>query len=341
MSTTARTAVIILNWNGAAMLRRYLPSVIANTDPALGEVIVADNGSTDDSLKVLAEEFPSVGVIALDRNYGFAEGYNRAIAQVKHPLVVLLNSDVRPAKGWLQPLVDEMDNNPATGGCQPKILSDAAPESFEYAGASGGFLDCNGYPYCRGRVFDTVERDRGQYDTPMTIDWASGAALMVRRELYERVGGLDADFFAHMEEIDLCWRIRLAGSELRVVPESVVYHLGGGTLPQGNPRKTYLNFRNNLLLLHKNLPDSVRGRRLFVRRLYDTLAWGVFMAKGDFASANAVLRAHRDFRRMRRAYTQHPTDNLLTHLPASSTRRPNIILDYYLRRRRTFSDLHN
>lgn len=323
------------------MLRRYLPSVIANTDPALGEVIVADNGSTDDSLKVLAEEFPSVGVIALDRNYGFAEGYNRAIAQVKHPLVVLLNSDVRPAKGWLQPLVDEMDNNHATGGCQPKILSDAAPESFEYAGASGGFLDCNGYPYCRGRVFDTVERDRGQYDTPMTIDWASGAALMVRRELYERVGGLDADFFAHMEEIDLCWRIRLAGSELRVVPESVVYHLGGGTLPQGNPRKTYLNFRNNLLLLHKNLPDSVRGRRLFVRRLYDTLAWGVFMAKGDFASANAVLRAHRDFRRMRRAYTKHPTANLLTHLPASSTRRPNIILDYYLRRRRTFSDLHN
>lgn len=341
MSTKARTAVIILNWNGAAMLRRYLPSVIANTDPALGEVIVADNGSTDDSLKVLAEEFPSVGVIALDRNYGFAEGYNRAIAQVKHPLVVLLNSDVRPAQGWLQPLVDEMDNNPVTGGCQPKILSDAAPESFEYAGASGGFLDCNGYPYCRGRVFDTVERDLGQYDTPMTIDWASGAALMVRRELYERVGGLDADFFAHMEEIDLCWRIRLAGSELRVVPESVVYHLGGGTLPQGNPRKTYLNFRNNLLLLHKNLPDSVRGRRLFVRRLYDTLAWGVFMAKGDFASANAVLRAHRDFRRMRRAYTQHPTANLLTHLPASSTRRPNIILDYYLRCRRTFSDLHN
>lgn len=328
------TSVIILNWNGAAMLRRYLPDVIATTDPALGEVIVADNGSTDESLEILANEFPAVRVLPLDRNYGFAEGYNRAIAMVDTEFVVLLNSDVRPAKGWLRPLVDYMGAHPSTGACQPKILSDVEPEKFEYAGASGGFLDCNGYPYCRGRIFDTLEADRGQYDTPIAVDWASGAALMVRRELYLGVGGLDADFFAHMEEIDLCWRIRLAGKSACVVPQSAVYHLGGGTLPQGNPRKVYLNFRNNLLLLHKNLPDGVRRRRLFVRRLYDTLAWGMFVVKFDWKSAGAVLRAHRDFRRMRRRYDTHPSDNLLSP-------QRNIIIDYYLRGKKRYSDLRN
>ena len=328
----APVAVIILNWNGADMLRRYLPSVIKNTDAELGEIIVADNGSTDMSLQVLATEFPQVRVLCLDRNYGFAEGYNRAIAMVDNELVVLLNSDVRPAAGWLTPLVDDMNGNPSTGACQPKILSDMEPEKFEYAGASGGFLDCNGYPYCRGRIFDTIEEDRAQYDSALSVDWASGAALMVRREIYQRVGGLDRDFFAHMEEIDLCWRIRLSGCDVRVVPGSVVYHLGGGTLPQGNPRKTYLNFRNNLLLLHKNLPDEVRRRRLFVRRLYDTLAWAMFILKFDWKSAGAVLKAHGDFRKMRDNYKVHPTVNLLN--PDT-----NIILDYYLRGKRKFTDL--
>ncbi|WP_295730812.1 glycosyltransferase family 2 protein [uncultured Muribaculum sp.] len=335
MNTDSRHApvsVIILNWNGASMLRRYLPHVLANTDPALGEVIVADNGSTDGSIDLLACEFPEVRVLRLDRNYGFAEGYNRAIAMVDTEFVVLLNSDVRPSPGWLAPLLEHMRGNPSTGACQPKILSDLDTDSFEYAGACGGFLDCNGYPYCRGRIFDTIEYDRGQYDTVMSVDWASGAALMVRREVYENAGGLDAAFFAHMEEIDLCWRIRLAGMDVCVVPQSIVYHLGGGTLPQGNPRKVYLNFRNNLLLLHKNLPVKVRGRRLLIRRLYDTLAWGMFLLKFDWKSAGAVLRAHRDFRRMRSGYYTYPAGDLLSG-------HRNIILDYYLKGKKKYSDL--
>lgn len=335
MNTESRqvpVSVIILNWNGASMLRRYLPHVLANTDSAIGEVIVADNGSTDESLDLLSAEFPQVRVLRLDKNYGFAEGYNRAIAMVDTEFVVLLNSDVRPAQGWLAPLLEHMRENPSTGACQPKIMSDLDAGMFEYAGACGGFLDCNGYPYCRGRIFDTIEYDRGQYDTVVSVDWASGAALMVRRKVYENTGGLDAAFFAHMEEIDLCWRIRLAGLDVCVVPQSVVYHLGGGTLPQGNPRKVYLNFRNNLLLLHKNLPVKVRAHRLFIRRLYDSLAWGMFVLKFDWKSAAALLRAHRDFRKMRGSYDMHPAGNLLSG-------HRNIIIDYYLRGKKKYTDL--
>ncbi|WP_370868508.1 glycosyltransferase [uncultured Muribaculum sp.] len=271
-------------------------------------------------------------MVKLDRNYGFAEGYNRAIAATDYRYTVLLNSDVAPATGWLNPLYDYMEAHPDVGACQPKIRSYADHKSFEYAGACGGFLDRNGYPYCRGRIFDTVERDSGQYDMVIPVFWASGAALMVRSELYVKVGGLDKDFFAHMEEIDLCWRIKLAGYAVVVIPQSVVFHLGGGTLPPSNPRKTYLNFRNNLLLLHKNLPDSSRKKRLLVRRLYDALAWVKFVVSLDFADASAVLRAHRDFRKMRANYTSHPDVDLL---PKS----PDIVVDYYLRRRKVYSDL--
>ncbi len=325
-------AVIILNWNGRKMLEEYLPKVLSTTDGNIADVIVADNGSDDGSVELLGERFPEVKVLRLDRNYGFAGGYNRAVAMTRYRYTVLLNSDVATGDGWLETLYDYMESHPDTGAVQPKILSRVDPSEFEYAGASGGYIDCNGYPYCRGRVFDTVEKDEGQYDDVAEIHWASGAALMVRSDLYERVGGLDADFFAHMEEIDLCWRIRLAGYKVEVVPQSVVYHLGGGTLPASNPRKTYLNFRNNLLLLHKNLPDGVRGRRLFIRRLYDTIAWAKFVAMLDFKNASAVLRAHRDFRRMARNYTAHPHENLL---PAS----PNIILSYYLLRLHTFRQI--
>lgn len=332
------TAVIILNWNGAALLRRYLPSVVRNTDTTLGTVIVADNGSTDESLAVLADEFPDVRVLPFDTNYGFAEGYNRAIAAVadEFPLVVLLNSDVETPEGWLAPLVGFMQNHPDAGACQPKILADKARDTFEYAGASGGFLDRNGYPYCRGRIFADCERDNGQYDTPMPVFWATGACLMTRTSLYREVGGLDPRFFAHMEEIDLCWRILLAGHSIWAVPASVVYHLGGGSLPAENPRKTYLNFRNNLLLLHKNLPDATRRRKLFRRRLLDTLAWAKFAATFDWKNAAAVFRAHRDFRRMARDYTTHPAVDLLDNRADTQV---NILTSYYLRRRRRFSDL--
>ena len=241
-----RVAVIILNWNGAKLLRRYLPTVIEGTDPAIADVIVADNGSTDDSLQVLQQEFSDVKVLKFDKNYGFAEGYNLAIAQTMYPYTVLLNSDVRTPRGWLNPLLDHMERDPQVGAVMPKLLHDRddGKQMFEYAGAAGGYIDCHGYPYCRGRIFEYVEDDHGQYDDgPKSVFWATGACLMVRSQLYHDVGGLDKDFFAHMEEIDLCWRIRLSGSDLHMVPTSHVYHLGGGSLPQGNPRKTYLNFR--------------------------------------------------------------------------------------------------
>lgn len=336
-----RVAVIILNWNGSAMLRRFLPDVIANTDPAIGQVIVADNGSDDDSLEVLASEFPQVEVMRLDRNYGFAEGYNRAIARVSAPYTLLLNSDVAPAPGWLAPLVEYMDANPGVGACQPKIRSVSDPALFEYAGASGGYLDRNGYPYCRGRIFDSIEEDRGQYDTISDIDWATGAALMIRTELYRQAGGLPSSFFAHMEEIDLCWRLQAMGWRIAVVPQSVVMHLGGGSLPATSPHKTYLNFRNNLLLLHRNLPDSCRRRILFRRRLLDTLAWGRYVAGLKWKHAAAILRAHRDFRRMRASSL---TDAVITQCMAVDRvnvleGRPDILVSYYLRGRRKFSDL--
>ncbi len=332
-----KVAVIILNWNGAKLLSRYVPSVVQNTPADLADVIVADNGSTDNSLEVLHDEFPSVQVIRLDKNYGFAEGYNRAIAQcADYRYTVLLNSDVRTPEHWLEPVIDYLEAHPEVGAAQPKLLHDRQDgrEMFEYAGAAGGYLDCHGYPYCRGRIFEAIEDDHGQYDhiTP-SILWASGACLVVRTALYQQAGGLDKDFFAHMEEIDLCWRIHLLGSDIRLVPQARVYHLGGASLPQGNPRKTYLNFRNNLLLLHKNLPAGEGRKLLFVRRLYDTMAFGMALVKMHWGDARAILKAHRDFRRMRGRYTEHPTRNLLRELPEC---RCNIIVDHYLRRRKVF-----
>ena len=330
-----KVAVIILNWNGAALLRKYLPSVVQNTNPDIAQVVVADNGSTDESLAVLEQEFPSVKVIALDQNYGFAEGYNRAIAVTENDYTVLLNSDVRTPEHWLDPMLDYMEAHPEVGAMQPKLLHDGVDgEMFDYAGAAGGYIDCHGYPYCRGRIFDSVEMDNGQYDgEPRSIVWASGACLMCRTQLYREVGGLDKDFFAHMEEIDLCWRIILSGSTVMMLPTSRVYHLGGASLAYGNPRKTYLNFRNNLLLLHKNLPKSEGKRLLIVRRLLDTLAWGMAIAKFHWGDARAIIKAHADFRKMRRNYTQHPSRNLLKEMPECKC---NIVTDYYLRRRKVF-----
>lgn len=329
-------AVIILNWNGEKLLKEFLPKVLATTPSEIADVIVADNGSTDGSVDLLKEHFPTVKLLAFDENYGFAEGYNKAIAQTRYRYTVLLNSDVATAEGWLRPLYDYMESHPTTGACQPKIRSYLEPELFEYAGASGGFIDRNGYPYCRGRMFASVERDEGQYDEIIPIFWATGAALMVRSELYEKAGGLDKEFFAHMEEIDLCWRILLLGYDIVAVPEGVVYHLGGGSLPASNPRKTYLNFRNNLLLLHKNLPRNSRRKTLFRRRLLDTLAFVKFAVTLDFGNAMAILRAHNDFRRMRKMYTQSAARDLLQE---RSDCRVNLLTAYYMRGIRRFSQL--
>lgn len=328
-------AVIILNWSGEKLLREFLPSVVANTDPDIADVIVADNGSTDRSRELLSRDFPQVRLLAFDENLGYAGGYNRALRETGYRYTVLLNSDVETPRGWLGPLYQFLESHPDAAACQPKILSYKERHRFEYAGAAGGFIDRNGYPYCRGRIFDTVEEDKGQYDTPAEVFWATGAALMVRTDLYTLAGGLDERFFAHMEEIDLCWRLRLMGHTLWCVPASHIYHLGGGSLPAANPRKTYLNFRNNLLLLHKNLPARDVRATLFRRRLLDTLAWAKFILSLDFPNAAAILRAHRDFRTMRRAYTSHPDHNLLRE-PMS---RSNILTAYYLRCIRRYSKL--
>lgn len=288
-----KTAVIILNWNGERMLRDFLPSVVANTPDA--EIVVADNGSTDSSLEVLKRDFPSVKTICLDRNYGFAEGYNRAISAVSCDYVVLLNSDVEVPAGWLAPLVSFLDANPNVAACQPKLLAHYDKSMFEYAGAAGGFVDRFGYPFCRGRIFSVVERDNHQYDDVADIHWATGACMLVRKAVYEQCGGLDSRFFAHNEEIDLCWRMRILGHRICYVPSSCVYHLGGGTLPQGNPRKTYLNFRNNLTMLYKNLPDSQLHGVLRWRTFLDYVAMLQSLLKFNVADVKAILKARRDF----------------------------------------------
>lgn len=329
-----KVAVIILNWNGEKLLKEFLPQVLANTDTKIGRIIVADNGSTDGSLELLSSDFPEVEIMKFDRNYGFAGGYNKAIDNIDLPYSVLLNSDVAPAPHWLNILTEYLDSHPNVGACQPKILSYHDKSKFEYAGASGGMIDRHGFTYCRGRIFSLCETDNGQYDAPMPVFWASGAALMVRTDLYKRAGGLDEQFFAHMEEIDLCWRMLLGGAEIMVVPQSVVFHLGGGSLPASNPRKTYLNFRNNLLMLHKNLPDSTRRRKLFVRRLLDTIAWAKLCLTLDFKNAAAVLKAHKDFRHMSKSYTDHPDIDLLDIRP--DTHR-DILIDFYLKGRKTYS----
>ena len=274
-----KTAVVILNWNGEAMLRQFLPSVIASSCEEGTVVYVADNASTDGSCAVVEKEFPSVHLIRLDKNYGFAEGYNRALQQVEAEYVVLLNSDVEVTEGWLRDMVAYMDTHPDTAACQPKILSYRHRNMFEYAGASGGFMDRYGYPFCRGRVFDVVEEDRGQYDEVIPVFWATGAALMIRQEVYQKVGGLDGRFFAHMEEIDLCWRLRSQGFQLVCIPSSKVYHVGGATLKKENPRKTFLNFRNNLLMLYKNLPEEELASVMRVRTFLDYCAALVWLLK--------------------------------------------------------------
>ena len=323
-------AVIILNWNGRKLLEQFLPVASRYSITEDADLIVADNGSTDDSVEWVKAHHPEVKVLSFSENYWFAEGYNKAIAQTQYKYTILLNSDVEVTEDWTRPLLDFMRRNSDVGALQPKIRSWKERTKFEYAGAAGGYLDKLGYPYCRGRLFDSIEEDRGQYDGKVVdVCWASGAALMVRTDIYLKVGGLDARFFAHMEEIDLCCRIHGAGYRVVAVPDAMVFHVGGASLAQGNPKKTYLNFRNNLLLLHKNMPIKEGSKKLFIRRLYDTLAWGMFMLKFDFKNANAVLKAHNDFRKMKKLYTEHPDKNVLASLPGAER---NIIIDYYLKR---------
>lgn len=325
------------------MLRRFLPSVVANTPAALADIIVADNGSTDDSMAVLASDFPSVATIQLERNYGFAEGYNQALSRLGdgYGYYLLLNSDVETPEGWLQPLSVFMDANPDVAACQPKLRAEHTRTHFEYAGAAGGYIDTLGYPFCRGRVFDIVEEDSGQYDTVADVFWATGAALMIRPKDYWDAGGLDGRFFAHQEEIDLCWRLRARGRRIVCVPTSVVYHVGGGTLPKENPRKTFLNFRNNLLLLYKNLPEHQLHRVMFFRFFLDALASFVFLLKGEWRSFKAVWHGRWAFRQMKKDFRGDRAANLaattVREIPVQL--RGSLLIAFYLMRRRTFSRL--
>ena len=289
-----RTAVVILNYNGEHHLRRFLPSVIANTRGA--DIIVADNGSTDSSLQLLATEFSSVRTIALEQNYGFAEGYNRALSQLtEYDYFVLLNSDVQTPEGWLEPLVARLDSDSSIAVTAPKILSVEQPEMFEYAGAAGGYIDYLGYPFCRGRILSTIEKDCGQYDDARELFWVSGAAFCVRSSVYQSLGGLCGDFFAHMEEIDLCWRMQLVGRKVVVEPKSRVYHLGGGTLATQSPRKVFLNHRNNLAMLFRCASPMQRAVVAIVRPLTDLAAAMSYLAKGDTKAFKAVFAAWGDF----------------------------------------------
>ena len=320
-------AVVILNWNGRQMLEKYLPSVLHFTQGPDYFVVVADNGSTDGSVRWLHDNYPQVQIIAFDRNYGFTGGYNRALKQVEADYYVLLNSDVEVTEGWLDTLISFMEDNPDVGVCQPKMLSYSDRDSFEYAGAAGGFIDHFGYPFCRGRILKNIEKDHGQYDEPEEVFWASGACMVVRAGLYHHLGGLDESFFAHMEEIDFCWRAKLMGFHVWAVPAAKVYHLGGGALPNNSPKKLYLNFRNNLLMLRKNLPSKLRWRFVTIRKIMDWCSAIIYLLTGKFSYFAAVCKAHRDYIKMRKnvepsVFTEENND--IGHYEGS------ILLKYFL-----------
>ena len=330
-----KIAIVILNWNGRGMLQQFLPSVMAHRGNA--QVIVADNGSTDDSVAFLQRQYPDIQLIQLDKNYGFAGGYNMALQQVEADYYVLLNSDVECTPHWIEPVVEMMESQPQVAVAQPKLLMYDQKDTFEYAGGAGGYIDRYGYPFCRGRLFSTLEKDHGQYDDPCDIFWATGAAMFVRASVWKELGGLDADFFAHMEEIDFCWRTHLAGYRVAYCPSSVVYHVGGGTLPKSSPFKTELNFRNNLSMLYKNLPPRRRECVLALRIFLDHVAAFKFLLQGHSGEYRAVRKAHRQYRAWKPALRQKRIKNG-TH-PVPQIYQGLLLPEYYLLGRKTFSAL--
>lgn len=336
-----KVAIVILNWNGAKMLRQYLPSVL-NYSRDESTLYVADNASTDDSLLLLREKFPQVKIIHHDKNLGFSDGYNKALRLIDAEYYLLLNSDIEVTHHWLSPLIKYMDTHSEVAACQPKLLSVFDRDTFEYAGACGGFLDRYGYPFCRGRIFDTVEHDDGQYDYASEVLWATGAALMIRATDYWAVDGLDGRFFAHNEEIDLCWRLRIRGRKIVCLPDSYVYHVGGGTLPKSNPMKTFLNFRNNLTMLYKCLPDSELKHVMRWRWFLDNLAaWEMLLLKHNLGDFRAVYHARRAFKKWRKDFEldrrKIQASRVAERIPEQ--RRFSLLWQYYVRGRKTFSSL--
>lgn len=332
-----KVAVVILNYNGRKFLEQFLPNVIAQCDPALAEVVVADNASTDDSVAFMRERFPEVRLIENGSNGGFSTGYNLALQQIEAQYYVLLNSDIEVTPHWIEPVIELMDSDPKIAACQPKILSYYQKEKFEYAGACGGFIDKYGYPFCRGRVFQHLENDEGQYDARMEVFWATGACMFVRADLYHQIGGLDDSFFAHMEEIDLCWRLKNAGYKVYCCPQSEVYHIGGGTLPKNSPRKTYLNFRNNLSVLVKNLPDRCVKRVIAFRIFLDWVAAFKFLFEGCFKDFLMVFKAHCDFYKRLKILRLKRKEN--THQTVSCIYKRNVVFDNVFGGKQKFSEL--
>ncbi len=338
---TSKVAIVILNWNGCGMMQKYLSTVIRySTEDA--RIIVADNASDDDSLLMLKKKFPEVEQIVLDKNYGFAEGYNQAFKQVEAEYYILLNSDVEVTAGWLKPLTDFMDSNVDVAACQPKLLSVFNKERFEYAGAAGGYMDKLGYPFCRGRIFDDVENDNGQYDNIADILWATGACLMIRSKDYWMAGGLDGRFFAHNEEIDLCWRLAILGKRIVCIPGSKVYHVGGGTLSKSNPVKTYLNFRNNLTMLYKNLPAEKLNSVMRWRCVLDYVAaFKSLIVDSNLGEFKAICCARRDFGKWKHDFdadrckiqAMRRKDKQICYMNI------NILWQYYIRGRKTFQKI--
>lgn len=342
-SNTKKVAVVILNWNGAKLMEEFLPSVVDYSPAELAEIIVADNGSTDVSVDMLKEKFPAVRIIQLDKNYGFAEGYNQALKQIDNEYTVLLNSDVEVTPGWLDAPLAAMEADSTIVAAQPKIRAQRNKDYFEYAGAAGGYMDIYGYPYCRGRLLHVVEKDEGQYDTPADILWATGACLFIRTTIYKEVGGLDAGFFAHQEEIDMCWRLRSRGYRLVCTPQSVVYHVGGATLQVESPRKTFLNFRNNLLMLYKNLPEKDLKHVMRARFWLDYIAATKFLLCGHVQNAKAVYEARKAFFDMKPEYAEKRRENLAKTTLGTIPELINdsLIIGFYLKGKKKFADINN
>lgn len=338
----SETAVVILNWNGSAFLKQFLPILHHNTAGENISIWLADNGSSDDSVKWTRENLPDIRITELKQNFGFAGGYKRALKEIDADYYVLINSDIEVTPGWLTPLINHLDNNPDTAACQPKILSYNNRKSFEHAGAAGGFIDRLGFPFCRGRILDDIEEDKGQYDDECNIFWSSGACMILRQKVWHECGGFDESFFAHMEEIDLCWRIHKAGHNIKYIPASAVYHVGGGTLPYTSPFKIFLNFRNSLYMLYKNLPSERFWLMILQRLLLDGVAAVFFLFQGKLPGSLAILKAHLAF------YTQLPV--LKQDRKSGRLRKPEdtglilnklLVFEFYIKRKKTYSSLVN
>jgi GT2 family glycosyltransferase len=336
-----KAAIVILNWNGLDYLKRFLATTVKNSASPGTAIYVADNGSTDGSAEWVAKNFSSIGLIRFDKNLGFAGGYNLALQKIEANFFILLNSDIEVTENWTKPLILFMENNHDVASCQPKILSWHRKDYFEYAGAAGGYIDKYGYPFCRGRLFNSIEKDEGQYDTPKDVFWTSGACMIIKAEAWHKCNGFDADFFAHMEEIDLCWRFHLAGYRVSFIPDPVVYHIGGGVLPYDSPFKTYLNFRNNLFLLYKNLPDKGLHYVLLIRKFLDGIAALFFFINGKFSNTKSVWKAHADYYKSIKSLKEKRelVKKLSVKKSINIVMNKSIVFEFYIKGTRTFNKL--